>query len=161
MTVTRALVFGAIAAWAAAEWLRARGPDSFRAARLCWSAGALLLAAHTAAAMHAFYAWDHAAALESTARQTAAVTGLHWSGGLYVNYAFVVLWLVDAGLWWLAPLAYRQRSRAIENVLFAVFLFMVFNAAIVFGTGIGRAIGAIAIAAAVAPRARRARFSAA
>jgi hypothetical protein len=132
-------------AWASAEYLNLLRPDRWRAARTLWTAGALLAAAHAIAALHIVYGWNQEAAIASTARQTAAVTGLNWGGGLYVNYAFVALWLTDAALWWRSPARYIHRTRLHRSALRAIFLFMFFNGAIVFANGAGRAVGAIAV----------------
>ncbi len=47
--------------------------------------------------------WSHAAAYAHTATQVAAGVGLNWGGGIYANYAFTALWLVEVGWWWAAP----------------------------------------------------------
>jgi hypothetical protein len=101
----------AIVAWAAAEWLRRRGPrNAEAAARILWTAGVVLLGAHTLAAFHFVHGWSHQAAADETARQTAELIGLRWSGGVFVNYAFLAMWAADAGWWWAAPASYRNRS---------------------------------------------------
>jgi hypothetical protein len=78
------LVFGTVGAsvlcWGVAEAARHRG---------LWAAGALLMLVHSAAAFHFFYDGSHEVARVETARQTAALTGIEFSGGIYVNY-----WLV-------------------------------------------------------------------
>ena len=108
MTLVQATIALAIVAWAAAEWLKRRGPrGGHSAARAVWTAGALLLGLHTLAAFHVVHGWSHQAAADETARQTAALTGLSWSGGLFVNYAFLAVWAADAGWWWAAPASYR------------------------------------------------------
>jgi hypothetical protein len=163
--IVRATILLATVLWAAAESLQLVRPRRWRLARTLWTAGVLLAAVHAAAAMHLVHGWDHDAALEATARQTAAVVGLDWGGGLYVNYAFVVLWLWDAASWWMAPAARAARPRWHSAALSSVFLFMFVNGAIVFAAGIGRAVGTAAVltvAAAWYLRSReRTRFSAA
>jgi hypothetical protein len=61
------------------------------------------------------------------------VTGLEWGGGLYLNYAFTVLWTADAAAWWLGDVALPYRSRAYIWTLHGVFAFMMLNATVVFG----------------------------
>jgi hypothetical protein len=143
----RGTILVAMLAWAAAEWLRLSRPLHWREARALWTAGALLAVSHMAAALHLVYHWDHEAALAATAEQTAAVTGLAWSVGLYVNYLFIALWVWDACVWWMSPDAYRARSRRHANVLRAVFLFMFANGGIIFARGLGRSLGIVAVAA--------------
>jgi hypothetical protein len=93
------------------------------------------------------HAWSHRAALIDTARQTAAMTGIDWGGGLWVNYAFLLIWIVDAAWWWAAPAGYRRRPRALRHSLLAFFIFMFVNGAIVFAHGAMRMLGAAAVAA--------------
>ena len=85
------------------------------------------------------------AAIAHTARQTAALTGLNWGGGLYVNYAFIALWVGDAMLWWRDRSSYERRSAAWRDALLAIFVFMFVNGGIVFAHGPARAVGLIAV----------------
>jgi len=137
----------ATTAWAGAEWTRLALRNRWRTARVLWTAGAVLAATHMLAAFHYVHAWDHRAALAATARQTAALTGLDWGGGLYVNYAFVGLWLWDAAEWWRNPDKYARRTRKSRELLLAVFLFMFINGGIVFAQGPARALGCAAVGA--------------
>ena len=150
MTLVQATIALAIVAWSAAEWLKRRGPRTGRwAARAIWTAGALLLGLHTLAAFHFVHGWSHQAAAAETARQTAALTGFSWSGGLFVNYAFLAVWAADAAWWWAAPASYRGRSSAIQTALFIFFIFMFVNGAIVFADGAMRVLGAAAVTVAL------------
>jgi hypothetical protein len=144
----RATIIGAMLAYAIAEWLRFRRPAAWRAARLAWTAGALLAVAHAAAALHVRHAWSQRDALASTASQTAAVTGVNWGGGLYVNYAFLTLWTADAAGWWYSPSAYRNLPPSIASVRVCTFLFMFVNGAVVFARGPTRWLGLACVGAA-------------
>ena len=42
--------------------------------------------------------------------KTAAVTGLNWGGGVFVNYAFLVLWAADVTWLVAAPRCLAQRA---------------------------------------------------
>jgi hypothetical protein len=98
-----------------------------------WSAGALVFLAHVAAAFHFVHGWSHAEALRHTADETGNVTGLHWGGGLYVNYLFTTCWLADAAL---VCRAWRRRQPLSSGFTrsVGVFLwFIVVNATLVFG----------------------------
>ena len=128
-------------AYAAAEWLRVRRSPAWRSARALWTIGALSLAVHALAAFHYRYAWSHTQAIQATAAETAAVTGLDSGAGLYVNYAFLSLWIADAAWWWLAPASYAARRRALSLTVSAIFLFMVLNGAVVFAQGAMRWLG--------------------
>lgn len=104
-----------------------------RVARGCWTAGALLLLVHVAAAFHWVHHWSHTAAYEHTAEQTATWTGWNWGGGLWLNYLVTVAWLADAAWWWLAgDDRYRNRPRWVSCVLHGFLAFMWFNGAVVF-----------------------------
>ena len=138
-----------IVAWASAEWLKRPGPDRDGAARMLWTAGVVLLGAHTLAAFHFLHGWSHQAAAAETERQTAELTGLRWSGGLFVNYAFLAVWAADAAWWWTAPASYRRRPPAIQTAVFVFFVFMFVNGAIVFAGGAMRVLGAAAVTVAL------------
>ena len=99
-----------------------------------WTAGLLGLLAHVACAFHFLHHWSHSAALRHTAMRTAEVTGWNWPGGLYVNDAFLLFWGVDVARVWreasgAAPVATLRWRRIVHGV----FLFMMFNATVVFG----------------------------
>jgi hypothetical protein len=116
------------------------------AARIAWTVGALFQAAHVAAAMGFYHAWSHAEAYEHTARQTAAMTGWDWGGGLYLNYLFTALWIADAAWWNVDRTRYDQRSSWIDAVLLGFMAFMAVNGAIVFAPPVTRFIaGAITL----------------
>lgn len=104
--------------------------QNFRRWRAMWSAACLLLIVHVLAAFHFEHGWSHSAALKHTAEQTARVTGIDWGGGLYFNYAFLVLWLVDAAMSWTVASTKPSRLRRITDL---ACIFMVFNATVMFG----------------------------
>lgn len=141
-------VFGSIAgatvAWALAEVVRGVVP---RAGRLFWTVGAFLAVIHSAAAFGVFHAWSHEAALVATAQQTAAVTGLDWGGGLYINYAFLVIWTADALWWWTSPDTYETRPAAVSMFVRGFLFFMFVNGAVIFADGWMRVLGIAAIVA--------------
>jgi hypothetical protein len=100
---------------------------------------------HAVAVFHYIHHWSQEEALAHTARQTAALVGLDWGGGLYVNYAFISLWAGDAALWWRDRSSYEARSVASRDILLAIFVFMFVNGGIVFAHGPARVIGLIAV----------------
>jgi hypothetical protein len=116
-------------------------PQRERLTRWLWTFGCLFLWIHVACAFQFFHHWSHAAAHEQTARETAAVTGLDWGGGIWINYLVMFLWAGDVARWWLAPASHRMRG-VIWGVLWQAGLaFIVFNATVVFETGAVRWIG--------------------
>lgn len=149
-------MLAATAAWACAECLALRRPDDSNA-RSFYTAAVALAIVHALAAFHVTYAWSHERALAATARQTAAVAGLAWGGGLFVNYAFLFLWLADAAWWWIAPMRRARRSVPLERTRLFLFMFMFINGAIVFAGLTGRVVGVPAVAAVATAWARAAR----
>ncbi|MFG0294898.1 MAG: hypothetical protein ACF8PG_03245 [Maioricimonas sp. JB045] len=125
----------AIAAWAV-RWLHdlhRPGQSPPRWLSLVWTMGGVTNLLHVLVAFHYAHAWDAAAAWEHVARQTAAVTGWHWGGGLYVNYVFSLLWLADVGVCWRACVLRRPLPPTYLVILHGLFVFMIFNATVVFG----------------------------
>ena len=124
----------------------------YRLARWLWSAAGALAVVHVVLAMGVFHGWSHEAAYRHTARETAAVTGLAWGGGLYVNYAFVALWMADIAAWWLRGPTFPYRRRAFFWTVQIVFAFIMLNATVVFGPPLWRWVAAGAAAALVLAR---------
>ena len=136
-------------------WLKHRDSN----ARIAWTLGCAFYLAHVVAAFQFQHHWSHLAAYQETARQTADVFGINWGGGLYFNYAFTAVWIIDAVWWWRSGLkGYRVRSRWVTGVVQAFFGFMFFNATIVFGSNFMQWFGVASIlilAAVSASRYRR------
>lgn len=107
-----------------------------RVARTLYSLGLAAFLVHVVAAFHFFYRWSHAVALAETARETAAVTGVASGTGLYLNYVFTLLWIADVLWWWkVGARDFPRRAPWIGGVLHGFFLFMAFNATVVFEQG--------------------------
>jgi hypothetical protein len=104
-------------------------------------AGLALLLAHIALAYAVRHGWSHDAAVRATAGQTAAVYGLDWGGGLYVNYLFALVWALDAWQWSSAPVAAAARPPAAQWALRAFYGIIIANGAIVFAPGPRRLLG--------------------
>lgn len=102
--------------------------------RILWTAAWLLVVAHVICAFHFQHRWSHTAALAHTAEMTQRVVGWYWSGGLYINYAFLLLWGADIWCLWFrdAPAGHSAFGiRPLAMQLLAAF--MMFNATAVFG----------------------------
>src|SRR6185503_2577121 len=113
--VVRATMLMSTVAWAWAEVLKIRRPHQVEPARRLWTAALALALIHAGLAFDVAYQWSHQAAFLDTARRTAAVTGIVWGGGIFVNYLFLALWLADAVWWWVAPAAYLRRPATLER----------------------------------------------
>jgi hypothetical protein len=148
--LTRCTIRVAVACYVGRLWIdlgTGRSGRSQRAAQVIWTAGCAFYLLHVAAAFHFHHNWSHAAAYEHTADQTAALTGIHWGGGLYFNYAFTLLWVGDVLAWWAIPGRHAKQPAGLRWGLHAVFAFMVFNAIVVFGPPFWKPVGAIVAAA--------------
>ena len=98
------------------------------ATRLCWAGACALLWVHIAVAFHLGHGWSHRAAWE----HTRTVGG--YGDGIFVNYAFALVWTADAAWALAAPGSYRTRSRWLHGAVHGFLAFVVFNAAVVFAT---------------------------
>jgi len=143
----RALMLMATIMWAWVEVLKFRRPGQVEPARRLWTVALALALVHAALAFDVHYRWSHEAASVDTARRTAAVTGMAWGGGIFVNYLFLVLWFLDALWWWIAPAAYVRRPVRLERARLALFLLMFVNGAVVFASNIARGVGIPSVAA--------------
>jgi len=134
--------------------LAPRGEWSILAWRL-WTAAAGVYLLHVAAAFHFVHHWSHAEAFDHAVKRTYEVVGVATGIGIWINYGFTLVWLVDVFLWgldlrlaqhpdtgrprWLAML----RSPVIWLPWIAFFLFITFNATMVFEGGATRAYFAV------------------
>jgi len=123
-----------------------------------WTAGCIVYLLHVAAAFHFVHSWSHAGAWRQTAQQTADVTGWHWGGGLWINYAFTLWWPLDAGWTWRRGL--DGLPRWYVWTLHALAGFLMFNATVVFGPAwwrwaAGGLAAAVALLAVINQRLRR------
>ena len=142
-------IWTALVLYTAGEYGRIRRPVATWA-RPVWLLGAAAYLAHVAAAFATHHGWSHAAAHAYTAARTEALLGLLWGGGLWVNYAFTILWVGEALWWQLSPATYARRARAWGPAVRGAFLFMIVNGAVVFVDGSGRWLGVGIVAALLA-----------
>ena len=92
--LTKVTIWITIAGYAAGAAAFALSRERYKwdsAARLAWTVACVGLLAHVAFAFHFYHGWSHGAAYRDTARQTDEVVGLNWGGGLYVNYALLIV----------------------------------------------------------------------
>jgi hypothetical protein len=110
---------------------RPLGTPSQESARWWWTMGCLSFVLHVIAAFHFEHHWSHAAAYEATSRRTAEMTGWNSGLGLYINEAFLVLWMSDTFFWWRD--LYWPRHRRIYWSIQSVFAFLMLQATAIFG----------------------------
>jgi hypothetical protein len=109
---------------------------------------------HALAAMGFYHQWSHSLAFDETARQTQSLLGISVGVGIYFNYAFVLIWMVDA-LWWIGqPKSYVRRASWINWLVYGYLIFIAINGTVVFETGIVRWVSVAAglVLAALASR---------
>lgn len=112
------------------------------AARVVWTVACVSLIAHLISAFQFYHGWSHAAAYCDTARQTEELFGLNWGGGLFINYALLIAWIVDLAWWWRSGLnSYRKRPWLLVALWHGFLIFIIFNATVVFGGGFVRWVG--------------------
>lgn len=110
--------------------------------RLLWTFACASLIAHYIFAFQFYHSWSHNSAYLDTARQTNEVFSINWGGGVFINYAVLLVWIVDVSWWWLAGLdAYRGRPSWITFSWHGFLIFIIFNATVVFENGIQRWLG--------------------
>lgn len=121
-----------------------------------WSTGCAFYLAHFYFAFKYFMRWSHAVAVEHTAVRSAEVVGLRFGGGIYFNYAFTVVWLIDAAWMLFAADGYARRPRWYDYVLHGFMGFMAFHAVVTFGPSPTRwyGVAACVVLAAIWLRAR-------
>ncbi len=107
------------------------GIDSQKIARIWWSIGCATFVLHVIVAFHFIHHWSHTAAFDATAKRTAEMTGWNSGFGLYINEAFLLLWLTDTFFWW-QDVSW-PRHRRIYWTVQSVFAFLMIQATAIFG----------------------------
>lgn len=108
-----------------------RDARSQRIARWLWTLGCLICVAHVALSFHLVHDWSLSSAYEHVLKRTQETTGIASGFGLYVNFAFVLLWLADTILWW-RNLNWTEQ-RIPYWIVQGVFAFLTIQATAVFG----------------------------
>jgi hypothetical protein len=144
--------------------LTAGGTRWPRGTRWLWTAACGLFLLHAACAFQFYHGWSHAAAWESTARQTQELLGVPFGAGIYFSYLFAAVWMLDVvrawvtaldkpprrlgrlrARWTAAQAALRKWEQSRGHLLVhAYLLFIAINGAMVFEAGPTRFAGAVA-----------------
>ena len=117
-----------------------------RLTAILWLVGALLSMYHSLGSIATIYHGSQTMAFEATAQETEELLGIRFGAGLYVNYAFVFVWLVDALIRVVSPAIYRQLPKAYRYFTNGFLIFIAINGAIVFQSGWIRGIGLACVA---------------
>lgn len=107
--------------------------------QLVWATGAALQLLHVAIAFHAVHGWSHDAAFEHTRR----IGG--FGEGVAVNYALTLLWCVDAICLCANFDRYSRRPIWLHWAIHGFMAFIVFNAAVIFGSWVARGLFAVGL----------------
>ncbi len=105
------------------------------AARIFWTLAFLSYLVHVAVAFETYHHWSHAEAAFHTGFRTWEMTGWFWTGGIWINYAFTLLWGADVIYWWTGLDRYSRRPVRLRWFVHAFFAFMIFQAGVVFASG--------------------------
>ncbi len=124
-----------LAFYALSVLLLLRGANGDGLARRAWTLAWLTYLIHVALAFHYVHDWSHVEAMEHV-RKASGV-----GEGLYASYLFTLLWTLDVIWWWARPVSHARRPNWLKVGLHGFILFMVFNATVVFETGIIRWAG--------------------
>lgn len=142
--LTHSTIWISIFAYAVGCVVFATARDRDRWVRLAWTIGCAALVAHFISAFQFYHSWSQSSAYYETARQTAAVVGINWGGGLFINYAVAILWISDLSWWWFAGVkSYRRRPWWLTMIWHGFLIFIIFNATVIFKDGLTRWIGVL------------------
>jgi hypothetical protein len=117
-----------------AEWPADRGRGWL--ARWLWTAGWAAYVVHVVVAFALYHHGSHAEAMA----HVEAASG--WAEGIFVSHLFGLVWTLDVAWWWLRPIGHRRRSPWWDRCLHGFMAFIVFNATVVYETGLIRWCGA-------------------
>src|SRR5262245_23715451 len=118
-------------------------------ARWTWTLACAAYLGHVATAFDKVHGWSHAAAV----RHVEAMSG--FGSGLFVSYAFSVLWVADVAWWWVDRPGYDRRLVWLDWLVHLFMAVVVFNGTVVYESGFIRWAGAVLFVALGALTVRR------
>ncbi|AMV23621.1 hypothetical protein VT84_04365 [Gemmata sp. SH-PL17] len=132
--------FGVVIGWVTGfslAFARRRWEPATIFVRAIYTWGCAMCVLHIVVAFHLAHGWSHEVAWEHTRE----VGG--YGNGIFVNYAFALVWFADVVWAWVAFDSYLSRPRWITWAVYGFTGFVVFNASVVFNTGFTRAVCAL------------------
>src|SRR6185436_10539670 len=142
--ITRATIWLALLCYLTATALQIKpSPRPASLARFIWMTGCAFFLMHVAAAFQFYHQWSHALAENHTRLETIDRTGLNFGGGIYFNYFLGAIWLADCAGWPLRGKHLHESHPKWRLILHSFFLFMIFNATVMFGHGWAQPAGAV------------------
>lgn len=144
-TITRMSAWPAMLFYGVTICLRilSRGDENRDTIRSAWTVAWVLLVAHLMFALLWFHSGSWWAAYEHTAARTIDAVGWDWGGGAWLNLLTAVVWGVDVARLWVRPRVAQTLLHWWDAFTQTYLGFMVFNAAIVFGSETARVGGAV------------------
>src|SRR5712691_2385783 len=127
----RLTIWLAVAAWLLRVFVEASSRQFAARDRLIrgtWLLGAAACVTHVVCAMGFAYCWSLANAMRHTAHITRQVIGVELPSSVFVNFAFIALWFVDA-----VREFHSRQPRPMGIVRHLVWLVMMLNGTVVFG----------------------------
>ena len=117
------------------------------AERIGWLLGAVFAGCHVLAAMHVYHQWSHQRAYQHVTEETQRLLGVELGWGIYVNYVFILVWILDATVPLLLPTEHQNAyGTRLRQPIHGFIGFIVINGAIVFTDGVTRWIGLAVLA---------------
>ena len=127
----RLTIWIAVAGWLLRVFVESSGRSLAlrdRVIRWSWLIGALACVAHVIVAMGIGHCWSLGNAMRHTAMETRRVLRVELPWTVFVNFAFVALWLIDA------VREFRRREvQPLGAVRHGIWLMMMLNGTVVFG----------------------------
>ena len=124
-------------------------------AKWSYCIGCAAFLVHVISAFHHSYQWSHQNAWLQTAIETEELTGHRSGHGIYLNYAFAAVWILDSVSWLRRGSATIHRHRSFGIALHSFFLFMIINGGIVFADGFSRHLTSMLLLSLIAALAYR------
>jgi hypothetical protein len=106
-------------------------------ARAAWAVGAVAFLVHVITAFDEVHGFSHAAAYQ----HVEVISG--FGAGIFVSYAFTVVWAADATWWLMDRVGYDSRPTWLDRLLHGFLAFVVFNGTVIYETGFIRWTGVI------------------
>lgn len=123
--------------WAIGVAAALRGVSAESALRRWAEAAAVLaFAVHVWTAFACFYDWRHENAYRHTERDSG------FGPGVFISYAFVLIWSASAFGNWLRP-EWSQQNRGIQRAIQGLTAFLMFNGWVVYADGPSRVLGSV------------------
>jgi len=93
---------------------------------------------HIFAAFHFQHHWSHTAAVRHVAEQSQQLIGKPVEAGIWLNYALLITWAVDAGWLIVDEVGFLKRNKIISWAIHGFIIFMFINGAIIFAPDVVR-----------------------